>query len=347
MITGSLQSLSRNPLIVLTDPCLNFSERLPCTLSRLELRNITDFSDVDAVWNLRRRIHACIPFTSAMREQQKQRDEHDLEVMREGGCRTEHSPLATVDIFCGPCICALITAMNVAGQYKNSDCISFSISVDDCIPTSCMSGQDLVQVLSVLRDQLDDPLWPYYDSRELYGKNAVDLPSLETRIHILESGVEFPNSHPADTIQNLLLKTLGVARPDALPVITTVIIGEAHLLQDSLEAAPFPRKSSKPKPAEIYCLEKDWDSRSFSYVFSRQFKGRYPRSSRAIKIEQARAKLTAPMTPITSAAASASISAYGSRKRQRTMSTAGDSVSDSIEGEAESAALRSQSLNSG
>lgn len=284
LLDASLTDDAENPTLwVLTDKCLDLEPESHCETDRLGEAitsgiELSFTSAPDSLWNLGQRMNDCIGLPVA---------EWELRDI------AYDKPLSDVRIHCGPCACAIHTAISLCSSKDVSLHYRFSIHVHDRLPTSCRRASSPVEVMEAFRDGLEGfQLTDKYD-RLQKALSYIDSPSLEQRIYDLEQELFEPVS-PENVLQAVLVDVLEEQQRSkqyrrSRSLGADIFIVEADTCQLSLQHPPFKAQAKKPKATNIFELSRPPDQGSKQQQSSRphqitqRYIGSYYRSKGAIR----------------------------------------------------------------
>ena len=232
----------------------------------------------ESLWNLGRRIYDCIGLPVSPWELQ------DI---------AYDKPLLDLRIHCGPCGCAIHTAMSLCCSKDVSSHYRFSIHIHDRLPTSCRRASSPLEVMEALRDGLEGfQLTDKYD-RLQKALSYINSPALEKRIYDMEQEL-FEPVNPENVLQAVLLDVLEEQqrtkqREKGRSLGADIFIVEADNCQQSLQNPPFKAEVKKPRATNIFELSRPQDQGSKPHQGSRphqiaqRYIGSYYRSKGAIQ----------------------------------------------------------------
>ena len=159
-------------------------------------------------------------------------------------------PVASVNIYCPPCACAIRTALTVCAQ-ESSALIKYTTRIDERLPSSCCSYSTIVKTLtSVLRImQLTESgqLGPQGDILSLQLLQHLDRVWIEKMLYRLES----KPPHPRE--RHDITRRIGQLVSEASAgEYYAVFIGETEYMRPVLGMSAFPRLPRPPRENEIY-----------------------------------------------------------------------------------------------
>ncbi len=251
-------------------------------------------SPPESLWNLGQRIYDCIGLPVA--EWQLRDIAFD-------------KPMSDIRIHCGPCACAIQTAISLCSSKDVSSHYRFSIHIHDRLPTSCRRASSPVEVMEALRDGLEGfQLTDKWD-RLQKALSYINSPALEKRIYDLEQELFEPVS-AENVLQAVLLDVLeGERRREqhgkSHSLGADIFIIEADRCQRSLQNPPFKSQAKKPRATNIFELSRRPDEGSKQQQTSRphhvtqRYIGSYYRSRRSIQKRKSEATQMPPtiLTP--------------------------------------------------
>lgn len=156
-------------------------------------------------------------------------------------------PLATVNVYCGPCNCAIKTAAKLCTRSTKPE-IPFKVRIDHRLPVSCCSNGDLLGRLRKLLRAVEDWELGVTSGKDDVLESYLDRAWLEQRIYELElSGYdnEGMGSARAKTAQ-LLEDSNGDA--ESVPIY----LAESDTSAWILRTPPFPWTPRMPRRNEIF-----------------------------------------------------------------------------------------------
>jgi hypothetical protein len=205
-------------------------------------------------------------------------------------------PISRIYIHCGPCACAIQTALNLTQGDGVSEYFDFAIRIDERLPTSCRRSSTALDVLAAIHDAIDGHVVNSWDAKSK-SIGFIDCPDLEKRIFTLEQE-RFEHSESASVLQKILAEEYEGLKSD-LPIEAIIFIAEADLSHHSLESPPFSAEARKPRGTDIYAFVRSWTEAG--RFWQRKYLGSYTRSKKAIEKKRARLSLlTNPTPPLTS-----------------------------------------------
>jgi hypothetical protein len=283
-ISGSLNTYFPEKIfIVLTDNCLDLEADSHCESATIggAISGAKDLSFTCANrvhWNLGRRIlmHVNLPDNSQERLREIESRRLGLPKVVSGLPGVNSS--SRIFIHCGPCACAIQTALNFTLSNEASKCFEFVIRIDERLPTSCRRSSTTIDALAAIRDTIY--------GHEVKGCNDksksigfIDCPELEKRIYNLEQE-RSRHFEYSSVIQKILVEDYqDYKNHDSVRAI--VLIAEADSCQLSLENRPFLGEARKLRNTEIFTFESVWNETE--YVWKRIYIGSYGRSTNAIE----------------------------------------------------------------
>lgn len=289
-------SFSEKTFLVLTDKCLDLEPDSHCESATIgsAISGAKDLSFTcahAARWNLGRRIHVNVKLSRDLEDAIKERESLRLEVSKIECELPKIRPVSRIYIYCGPCACAIQTALNLT---LGNDDISgvdqeyfdFAIRIDERLPTSCRRSSTDIDVLTAIRDSIDGHVvsrWSTDSSRSI---GFVDSPELERRIYSLEQE-RFVHLEPAGVLQKILLEDHQKLGSD-LEVSAIILIAEADLCHLSLESRPFGSEARKPRETDIFAFKSGWVG---DRTWDRRYLGSYGRSAAANNKRRAQSSL--------------------------------------------------------
>jgi Prion-inhibition and propagation len=307
--------------IVLTDNCLDLEADSHCESATIgeAISGDKDLSFTCANrlrWNLGRRIlmHVKLPFKSqeAMSEAESRR----FELSKIVGELPDVSPVSRIYVHCGPCACAVQTALNLTRDNDASEFFEFVIRIDERLPTSCRRSSTTIDVLAAIRDTI----YGHEVSWSVISKSIgfIDCPELEKRIYNLEQE-KFGHFEPSSVLQKILVEDYQDYKNN-VPVGAVVFIAEADSCQLSLESRPFRGEARKPRETEIFAFKSVWNESG--YLWQREYMGSCARSANAIEKKRTRSSPITDLIPPPTSDAIATTPPIPRNKRPRSESTA-------------------------
>ena len=196
-------------------------------------------------------------------------------------------PVSRIYIYCGPCACALQTALILTQDNGASDYIDYAILIDERLPTSCHRSITPLDFLIEIRDTLQEHEVEDYDpvSRSL---GYIDIPELERRIYDIEQEKPGPFGGTSSLHQILLehMDFHGWYDRSPVPTGAIIIVAETDSCQIPLEKRPFQSEARKPRETELYSFEPVWNAGD--WLLRRRYVGSYSRSEEAIERNKVR-----------------------------------------------------------
>ncbi len=231
--------------------------------------------------------------------------------------------LGRIYIYCGPCACAIQTALKLTRDNDASGFFDFTIRIDERLPTSCRRSTSIIDVLGAIRDTI---VWHEVKSSlsSSVSMGFFDCLELERRIYNLEQ--EPSGLFQRESILQKILAAHGESLDDddGIPVHAIIFIAEADLCHFSLESHPFHFEPRKPRATDIFAFTPYWDRQM--YTWQRKYMSSYCRSDKAMEKNKTRlSPFTGPIPSPTSEIVT-STSPILDSKRPRSQSTAGSDV---------------------
>ncbi|MCJ1398699.1 hypothetical protein MMC11_001900 [Xylographa trunciseda] len=302
--------------VVLTDECLDLETDSHCEAATIG-RAISSTEDISftcynlAQWNLGRRILA-----KAKRsfEEISEAESRRIEICKATGELPDVIPIDRVYIHCGPCACAIQTALKLTWVNRASEYVDYAIRIDERLPTSCRRSSAAIEVLAAIHDTIDGYQVTYGDKSKSIG--FIDCPELEKQIYNLEQET---TSHfgPANILHTILNEYQDIKHANSVAAI--VIIAEADTIHSSLEGQRFYSEARKPRDTDIFTFE--FAQENDEWKWRRRYEGAYSRSKKSIEKKRARSSLLTDQIPPPSSNVTALMSPAPSNKRVRSEST--------------------------
>ena len=253
---------------VLTSPCPTATLGLSCDTRHLEIQvggpSYVFEHDSLRQWGLGNRVKQLINVPSPILDGDTIRN-MSLELASHYDSYLESQyPLAKVKILCGPCKCAVRTALEVCREQSKKE-INYSVCIDDRMQTSCCPGnkklqrlRDLFRTLRAYDEEWRDIAVIGLEKDLL---TRVDRVHLEQRIYQLETEVYEgeTNKAPAQQMSDLLVETLEQYNRD-IPVFLCEAITCAWFIQKK----PFLWSPRVPRESEIFKFTKEYFAPTFS-----------------------------------------------------------------------------------
>lgn len=261
-------------------------------------RAISRFSDKDlsftcvskARWNLGDRIlNGVKPFSS--QEAMNEAESNRFKTLRATGDLPGVRPVSRIYIHCGPCACAVHTALRLTQGNEISEYFDFVIRIDERLPTSCRRSSTAISVLTAIHDSIDQHILMHRQAT-LKAVDYIDCPELEKRIYNLEQE-RFEQFEPANLLQKIVLDCNDLK--SNLSIGAIIIIAETDHCQLSLENRPFYSGAKKPRETDIFSFVSSWTGTE--HIWHRQYEGSYTRSKMAIETMKARSPLPTGLIP--------------------------------------------------
>lgn len=195
-------------------------------------------------------------------------------------CHVPEHTWGKIYIHCGPCACAIQTALKVTTQYSYGNLglapvyHDFAICIDERLPTSCRRGSSAIDTLVAIRDFTDGP-----GCSQSKPYSYIDCPELEKRIY--DAKLERSGSfEPKEVLQRILVENYELYTNSKLVPAIIFIAETTHCLL-SAESRPFIGESRKPRETDYYTIQTEpVDSK---WVWQRKYLGSYNRSHNAIE----------------------------------------------------------------
>lgn len=250
-------------------------------------------------WNLGRRILKIVesPFESA--EAMSEAESRRFETSRFTGDLPDPKPVRRIYIYCGPCACAIQTALKLTWMNDASKYFEIVIRIDERLPTSCRRSSRVVDVLVAIRDTINLHELKGWESHPS-PMGCVDCPELEKRIYSLEQEAS-GTLEPKNILQKILFEhsqNSNETLKDDIPVNAIIFLAETDLCHFSLESHPFRREARKPRETDIFAFKGYWSLSG--YLWQRQYMGSYSRSTMAMEKKTQSSLPTGLIPPLTS-----------------------------------------------
>jgi len=322
-VSGSLNAyFPEKTFIVLTDNCLDLEPDSHCESATIG-RAITGAKDLSFTcanrvhWNLGRRILMNVELPLKSQEGMGEAKSRRFGLPKIVGGLPGVSLSSRIYIHCGPCACAVHTALNLTLDNEASKCFEFVIRIDERLPTSCRRSCTTIDALAAIRDTIyghEVQSW----SDKSKSISCIDCPELEKRIYNLEQE-KFGYFESSSVLQKILVEDYQDYE-NKVAVGAIVFIAEADSCQLSLESRPFRGEARKPRETEIYTFKSIWDESE--YVWQRRYMGSYGRSANAIEKKRTRSAPITDVIPPPTSRAIATMPPIQRNKRPRSESAA-------------------------
>ena len=266
--------LIHKSFFVLTSRCLYASSKCSCDMYNLgeqsfarEVRGFTTGSY--AQWNLGKRIANLLPLQNITTTDTERQYYRVIEDEKEGKARLQS--LATVYVYCPPCVCQIETAYDLCIGYGISPLLNFVIRIDDRIPVDCCSEttgiHGLVSLNNKIKEIEDSDYWPMGDIGPK--THYIDRPWIERRVYEAEQETYQPSfwDNPSQNVNRIFGEVWGESNKKAIVVILT----ELEHCSLMVESPPFPQEPRKPRETEIFEFHHD----NLSWKWLRTYAGSY------------------------------------------------------------------------
>ena len=246
-------------------------------------------------------------------------EERRFQTLKSTGTLPKVRPVSRIYIHCGPCACAIQTAMDFTLDNDVSEYFDLVIRIDERLQTSCRRSGSTIDVLAAIRNTIDRHVT---NNRDHISKSlgCIDCPELEKQIYNLEqerSGY----SDPRTVLQRILLQHY-IASESILPIRAIVIIAEANSCHLSLESRPFNTEARKPQETDIFSIKHVYKESGGAMTWYRDYAGSYSRSKNAIEKKRAESSLLTDRASPSTFGVTATTPTTPRTKRPRSESTA-------------------------
>ena len=183
-------------------------------------------------------------------------------------------PMATVHVYCAPCVRQIHTAFDICRGSNISPLFEFSIRVDDRIPSSCCpdtKGIDgLVSLINWIKETEYETPWKL--ARGQSSLHLLDRPWIEERIYQAEQETYQPSywDDPPGNIRRIYNEVSFESGEKSI----VVILGEVGPISLMMECPPFPQDARKPRETEMFEIYRPRNSETWL----RNYIGSYSRN---------------------------------------------------------------------
>lgn len=157
--SGCCIFLSEKTFIVLTDNCLDLEADSHCEPGNIG-KAISSAKDLSFTctkrvhWNLSRRILMKLKLAYELEEKIRELEYREPDSPKVNGGSPTVSPFNRIYIHCGPCACAIQTALNFTSNDEFRKLFEFVIRIDERLPTSCRRSSTTIDALAAIRDTI-------------------------------------------------------------------------------------------------------------------------------------------------------------------------------------------------
>ncbi len=180
---------------------------------------------------------------------------------------------AKVYIYCPPCACHIVTALEVCQYSYKKDLVDFCVRIDHRQKTSCSASvstiEGLISVVDHLKEEEKEKIMKEHTVKSV---KAIDREWLEKQIYEYTEEDRMATFSPIEQLARVV-----EFHKDEPSCAAIILLGEADYCIPLMEAPPFPplEPGRLPRETQLFKMWIKWFNDSRRYRWDREYMGTY------------------------------------------------------------------------